>query len=76
MHRSCRQTASILGGGWKLPVTRHVSLALGEPSIDLVSEYINNLLLYFQPDSAVTVLDIIALEFYKPLPGDLSVLVP
>src|SRR5579875_328730 len=50
--------------------------ALKDHSIDLVPEYIGNLLLYFQPDSSVTMLDAVELELYKRLPGDLSILTP
>ncbi|BBX75464.1 ABC transporter substrate-binding protein [Mycobacterium shinjukuense] len=50
--------------------------ALKDHSIDLVPEYIGNLLLYFQPDSAATMLDDVELELYKRLPGDLSILTP
>lgn len=50
--------------------------ALKDHSIDLVPEYIGNLLLYFAPDSTVTMLDDVELELYKKLPGDLSVLAP
>ncbi|GBE64183.1 glycine/betaine ABC transporter substrate-binding protein [Mycobacterium sp. MFM001] len=50
--------------------------ALKDHSIDLVPEYIGNLLLYFQPDAMVTILDAVELELYKRLPGDLSILTP
>lgn len=50
--------------------------ALKDHSIDLVPEYIGNLLLYFQPDSRVTVLDAVELALYQRLPGDLSILTP
>ena len=50
--------------------------ALKDHSIDLVPEYIGNLLLYFAPSSAVTMLDAVELELYKKLPGDLSILTP
>lgn len=50
--------------------------ALKDHSIDLVPEYIGNLLLYFQPDSTATMLDAVELELYKRLPGDLSILTP
>lgn len=50
--------------------------ALKDHSIDLVPEYIGNLLLYFEPDSVVTTLDAVELELYKRLPGDLSILTP
>ncbi|MCV7076597.1 ABC transporter substrate-binding protein [Mycobacterium szulgai] len=50
--------------------------ALKDHSIDLVPEYIGNLLLYFEPDSKATLLDAVELELYKKLPGDLSILTP
>ena len=50
--------------------------ALKDHSIDLVPEYIGNLLLYFSPDSTATMLDAVELELYKKLPGDLSILTP
>src|ERR1700739_1890633 len=50
--------------------------ALKDHSIDLVPEYIGNLLLYFAPGSMVTMLDDVELELYKKLPGDLSILTP
>jgi len=50
--------------------------ALKDHSIDLVPEYIGNLLLYFAPDSTATMLDAVELELYKKLPGDLSILTP
>lgn len=50
--------------------------ALKDHSIDLVPEYIGNLLLYFAPDSTATVLDAVELELYRRLPGDLSILTP
>lgn len=50
--------------------------ALKDHSIDLVPEYIGNLLLYFQRDATVTMLDAVELELYKRLPGDLSILTP
>jgi osmoprotectant transport system substrate-binding protein len=50
--------------------------ALKDHSIDLVPEYIGNLLLYFEPDSSATMLDAVELELYKKLPGDLSILTP
>jgi osmoprotectant transport system substrate-binding protein len=50
--------------------------ALKDHSIDLVPEYIGNLLLYFAPDSSATMLDTVELELYKKLPGDLSILTP
>lgn len=50
--------------------------ALKDHSIDLVPEYIGNLLLYLDPDATATVLDAVELELYKRLPGDLSILTP
>jgi osmoprotectant transport system substrate-binding protein len=50
--------------------------ALKDHSIDLVPEYIGNLLLYFAPDSMATMLDDVELQLYKKLPGDLSILTP
>jgi osmoprotectant transport system substrate-binding protein len=50
--------------------------ALKDHSIDLVPEYIGNLLLYLQPDATATMLDAVELELYKRLPGDLSILTP
>ncbi|MGA7054407.1 MAG: ABC transporter substrate-binding protein, partial [Mycobacterium sp.] len=50
--------------------------ALKDHSIDLVPEYIGNLLQYFEPSSTATVLDDVELELYKKLPGDLSILTP
>ncbi|MBX9639114.1 MAG: ABC transporter substrate-binding protein [Mycobacteriaceae bacterium] len=50
--------------------------ALKDHSIDLVPEYIGNLLLYFEPDSKATVLDAVELQLYQRLPGDLSILTP
>jgi osmoprotectant transport system substrate-binding protein len=50
--------------------------ALKDHSIDLVPEYIGNLLQYFAPDSTATMLDAVELELYKRLPGDLSILTP
>jgi osmoprotectant transport system substrate-binding protein len=50
--------------------------ALKDHSIDLVPEYIGNLLQYFEPSGTVTVLDAVELELYKRLPGDLSILTP
>lgn len=50
--------------------------ALKDHSIDLVPEYIGNLLLYFEPNSPATMLDAVELELYKRLPGDLSILTP
>jgi osmoprotectant transport system substrate-binding protein len=50
--------------------------ALKDHSIDLVPEYIGNLLLYFERNATVTMLDAVELELYKRLPGDLSILTP
>lgn len=50
--------------------------ALKDHSIDLVPEYIGNLLLYFAPQSKATMLDDVELELYQRLPGDLSILAP
>src|SRR5438270_305662 len=50
--------------------------ALKDHSIDLVPEYIGNLLLYFAPDSAATMLDAVELELHQRLPADLSLLTP
>ena len=50
--------------------------ALKDHSIDLVPEYIGNLLQYFAPSSTATMLDAVELELYKQLPGDLSILTP
>ena len=48
--------------------------ALKDHSVDLVPEYIGNLLLYFEPNSKATLLDAVELELYQRLPGDLSIL--
>jgi osmoprotectant transport system substrate-binding protein len=50
--------------------------ALKDHSIDLVPEYVGNLLLYFAPESTATMLDAVELELYQRLPGDLSILTP
>jgi osmoprotectant transport system substrate-binding protein len=50
--------------------------ALKDHSVDLVPEYIGNLLTYFEPNATVTMLDAVELELYKRLPGDLSILTP
>lgn len=50
--------------------------ALKDHSVDLVPEYIGNLLLYFEPNSKATTLDDVELALYKRLPGDLSILTP
>lgn len=43
--------------------------ALKDHSIDLVPEYIGNLLLYFDPHATVTLLDAVELELYRRLPA-------
>jgi osmoprotectant transport system substrate-binding protein len=50
--------------------------ALEDHSIDVVPEYIGNLLLYFAPQSAATALDAVEAELRRRLPGDLSILMP
>jgi osmoprotectant transport system substrate-binding protein len=50
--------------------------ALKDHSIDLVPEYVGNLLRYFAPNSTATMLDAVELELYQKLPGDLSILTP
>lgn len=50
--------------------------ALKDHSIDLVPEYIGNLLLYFAPRSDVTTLDAVERELHQRLPADLSILAP
>ncbi|WP_102419349.1 ABC transporter substrate-binding protein [Mycobacterium sp. 4858] len=50
--------------------------ALKDHSIDLVPEYIGNLLLYFAPESTATVLGAVELELDHKLPGDLAILTP
>ena len=50
--------------------------ALKDHSIDLVPEYIGNLLLYFAPSSKATMLDAVELELRQRLPADLSILTP
>lgn len=50
--------------------------ALKDHSIDLVPEYIGNLLLYFAPRSKATTLDAVEVELHQRLPGDLSILAP
>lgn len=50
--------------------------ALKDHSIDLVPEYIGNLLLYISPRSDVTTLDAVERELDQRLPGDLSILTP
>lgn len=50
--------------------------ALKDHSIDLVPEYIGNLLLYFSPRSDATTLDAVERELHQRLPADLSILAP
>ncbi|OBJ00244.1 glycine/betaine ABC transporter substrate-binding protein [Mycobacterium sp. 1482292.6] len=50
--------------------------ALKDHSIDLVPEYIGNLLLYFAPQSKATMLGAVEVELHQRLPGDLSILAP
>jgi len=50
--------------------------ALKDHSIDLVPEYIGNLLLYMAPDSTATGLDAVQAELTRRLPADLSILTP
>ena len=50
--------------------------ALKDHSIDLVPEYVGNLLLYLQPDTTATVLDDVERDLRKRLPPDLSILTP
>ncbi|MGO9155328.1 ABC transporter substrate-binding protein [Mycobacterium sp.] len=50
--------------------------ALKDHSIDLVPEYIGNLLLYFAPNSKATMLDAVELELHQRLPADLAILTP
>lgn len=50
--------------------------ALKDHSIDLVPEYVGNLLRYFAPESTATMLAPVELELYQKLPGDLSLLTP
>jgi osmoprotectant transport system substrate-binding protein len=50
--------------------------ALKDHSIDLVPEYVGNLLLYLQPDATATVLDDVERELSKRLPPELSILTP
>jgi osmoprotectant transport system substrate-binding protein len=50
--------------------------ALKDHSIDLVPEYVGNLLLYLHPDTEAKMLDAVELELYQRLPGDLSILTP
>ena len=50
--------------------------ALRDHSIDLVPEYIGNLLQYFDPTSTVTTPDQVELALFRALPGDLTILTP
>jgi osmoprotectant transport system substrate-binding protein len=50
--------------------------ALKDHSIDLVPEYVGNLLLYLEPDTTATMLDDVERELSKRLPPDLSLLSP
>jgi osmoprotectant transport system substrate-binding protein len=50
--------------------------ALKDHSIDLVPEYVGNLLAYVAPGSTATELDAVELELHRRLPGDLSILTP
>lgn len=50
--------------------------ALRDHSIDLIPEYIGNLLQYFSPKSTVTKPDEVELALYRALPGDLAILTP
>jgi osmoprotectant transport system substrate-binding protein len=50
--------------------------ALKDHSIDLVPEYIGNLLQYFAPNSKATMLDAVESELRQRLPADLSLLTP
>jgi osmoprotectant transport system substrate-binding protein len=50
--------------------------ALKDHSIDLVPEYVGNLLLYLEPDATATMLDDVQRELSKRLPPDLSLLTP
>ncbi|OBI44983.1 glycine/betaine ABC transporter substrate-binding protein [Mycobacterium colombiense] len=50
--------------------------ALKDHSIDLVPEYIGNLLLYISPQSNATTLDSVERELDQRLPADLSILTP
>jgi osmoprotectant transport system substrate-binding protein len=50
--------------------------ALKDHSIDLVPEYLGNLLLYFDPQATVTTPDAVELALLRALPGDLSILTP
>jgi len=50
--------------------------ALKDHSIDLVPEYIGNLLHYFAPNSTVTLRDAVESELRQRLPKDLAILAP
>ncbi len=50
--------------------------ALKDHSIDLVPEYIGNLLQYFAPNSKSTMLNAVESELRQRLPADLSILTP
>jgi len=50
--------------------------ALKDHSIDLVPDYIGNLLLYLDPNATVTTPDAVELALLRELPGDLSILTP
>lgn len=50
--------------------------ALKDHSIDLVPEYIGNLLLYISPQSDATTLDAVERELDQRLPSDLAILTP
>ncbi len=50
--------------------------ALKDHSVDLVPEYIGNLLLYISPQSNATTLDAVERELDQRLPADLSILTP
>jgi osmoprotectant transport system substrate-binding protein len=50
--------------------------ALKDHSIDLVPEYVGNLLLYFAPSSKATMLDAVEQELHLRLPANLSILTP
>lgn len=50
--------------------------ALKDHSIDLVPEYVGNLLMYLEPDATATLLDDVERELGRRLPPDLSILSP
>lgn len=50
--------------------------ALKDHSIDVVPDYIGNLLQYFDPKTTVTTPDAVVLALLRVLPGDLSMLTP